>query len=238
VTVDKGFLRIDRKLSEWEQMSMDAKRIGRPPKDATPGVRVSLGLKVTPETKALLDGRARANSRTQSQEAEAWIEQAKALNDLGDAGAGVSEAITAMVREALKIHQQTGGVTRSVAARDELRRRWTEIAATALPNVSETAAVSAAKAAISAMRYAAIDLYAELERASGTEVAAGLKEYVLQINLAQLYPGSARWPQAKALFEQVASDERGPIGDCVKVLLGQAAAAELAERRSRQESAS
>ncbi len=50
-------------------------RKGRPTKDAAPGTRASLGLKVTGDIKAKLDAAARANGRTQSQEAEARLEQ-------------------------------------------------------------------------------------------------------------------------------------------------------------------
>jgi len=52
------------------------KRLGRPPKAATPGKRVSLGLKVTPEIKQRLDEEARKHGRTQSQQAELMIERA------------------------------------------------------------------------------------------------------------------------------------------------------------------
>lgn len=48
---------------------------GRPIKAPTPGTRVSLGLKVTPEIKRRLDQAARDSGRTQSQEAELRIEQ-------------------------------------------------------------------------------------------------------------------------------------------------------------------
>lgn len=51
------------------------KRIGRPPKPATEGKKVSLGLKVTPRIKDRLDQAARASGRTQSQEAEYRLEQ-------------------------------------------------------------------------------------------------------------------------------------------------------------------
>lgn len=50
-------------------------RQGRKAQTARPGERVSLGLKVTPEIKNKLDAAAKANGRTQSQEAEARIEQ-------------------------------------------------------------------------------------------------------------------------------------------------------------------
>jgi len=53
----------------------EAKRMGRPLKTAKPGTRVSLGLKVTPETKTRIDEAARRNGRTQSQESEYRLER-------------------------------------------------------------------------------------------------------------------------------------------------------------------
>src|SRR5436190_7833300 len=53
----------------------ETKRRGRKARSAKPGQRVSLGLKVTPTIKNKLDGEARLNGRTQSQEAEARIER-------------------------------------------------------------------------------------------------------------------------------------------------------------------
>ena len=50
------------------------KRIGRPTKEPAAGTRQSLGLKVTPKTKALLDSATKLSGRTQSQEAEFRIE--------------------------------------------------------------------------------------------------------------------------------------------------------------------
>jgi len=52
-----------------------AKRIGRPFTPPTKK-RISLGLKVTPDVKQLIDAMARASGRTQSQEAEHLIERA------------------------------------------------------------------------------------------------------------------------------------------------------------------
>jgi|GEM_PF-3642767 len=57
-------------------MPIKKKRTGRPAKKATPGSRVSLGLKVTAQIKDLLDAQAKASGRTQSQEAEMMIERA------------------------------------------------------------------------------------------------------------------------------------------------------------------
>src|SRR3954454_12478893 len=56
-------------------MANAAPRRGRKPQPANQGQRVSLGLKVTPEIKNKLDTAAKANGRTQSQEAEVRLER-------------------------------------------------------------------------------------------------------------------------------------------------------------------
>lgn len=58
------------------------KKTGRPTKTAKPGVRASLGLKVTAEIKDRLDRAARDNGRTQSQEAEVRLERSFDREDL------------------------------------------------------------------------------------------------------------------------------------------------------------
>jgi len=63
-------------------MPIPLKKIGRPTKRPTAGVRVSLGLKVTPQIKERLDGAARSNGRTQSQEAEVRLERSFDREDL------------------------------------------------------------------------------------------------------------------------------------------------------------
>jgi hypothetical protein len=55
-------------------MTAKKSRSGRPTKMPAPGQRVSLGLKVTAETKRRIDLEAQASGRTQSQEAERRIE--------------------------------------------------------------------------------------------------------------------------------------------------------------------
>jgi hypothetical protein len=50
------------------------KKIGRPAKCRLPGTRVSLGLKVTPRMKSIIDDAAKKNGITQSQEAEKRLE--------------------------------------------------------------------------------------------------------------------------------------------------------------------
>jgi hypothetical protein len=56
-------------------MDQQPRRAGRPLKTPEPGARASLGLKVTGDIKQRLDAAARANGRTQSQEAEARLER-------------------------------------------------------------------------------------------------------------------------------------------------------------------
>lgn len=75
--VDKHFLSIVRKRDARgrQVMPQEPRRKGRPPKKGEPGVRASLGLKVTSDIKRRLDAAARANGRTQSQEAEARLER-------------------------------------------------------------------------------------------------------------------------------------------------------------------
>jgi hypothetical protein len=72
-----------------------AKRIGRPMKAPTRGERVSLGLKVTAETKRRIDSAARATGLTQSQEAERRIELSyhyeRVLKSLDEASALIAE---------------------------------------------------------------------------------------------------------------------------------------------------
>jgi predicted transcriptional regulator len=63
-------------------MMREARRIGRPMKAPARGKRVSLGLKVRAEVKQRIDSAARATGRTQSQEAEALIEQALTYNTM------------------------------------------------------------------------------------------------------------------------------------------------------------
>ncbi len=63
-------------------MSQQPRRTGRPTKAPEPGARASLGLKVTSTIKQRLDEAARANGRTQSQEAEARLERSFVDEDL------------------------------------------------------------------------------------------------------------------------------------------------------------
>ena len=61
------------------------KRIGRPMKVPKKGKRAQLSLLVRPEIKQLVDARAKANSRTQSQEAEMMLEAYLQFEELMEA---------------------------------------------------------------------------------------------------------------------------------------------------------
>lgn len=63
-------------------MAEATKRVGRPTKAARSGSRVSLGLKVTADTKRKIEAAAAASGRTQSQEAEARLERSFDRADL------------------------------------------------------------------------------------------------------------------------------------------------------------
>src|SRR5215469_6107716 len=63
----------------WEMV----KRGGRPAKPATPGKLAVLGLRVTAETKNMLDAAAKASGRTQAQEAERLIEVGRTWERFG-----------------------------------------------------------------------------------------------------------------------------------------------------------
>lgn len=66
-------------------MTTRAKRKGRPFKEPAPGKRAPLSLLVRSEIKKLVDERARASGRTQSQEAEAMIERCLAYDQTMEA---------------------------------------------------------------------------------------------------------------------------------------------------------
>lgn len=51
-------------------MMTDTRKVGRPTKEPVEGERVMLGLRVTPDVKRKLDEAAKAQGRSQSQEAE------------------------------------------------------------------------------------------------------------------------------------------------------------------------
>lgn len=81
-------------------LTKEVARVGRPTKDAAPGSKASLGLKIIPSLKVRLEREAANNGRTQSQEAEARLERSfdhqDLINDLLAAARG--SASTTKVR--------------------------------------------------------------------------------------------------------------------------------------------
>lgn len=75
--------------------------MGRKAIVAEQGKRVSLGLKVTPDIKNKLDAAARANGRTQSQEAEARLERSFDDDRIERIEAKVDECLTRLNRPAI-----------------------------------------------------------------------------------------------------------------------------------------
>lgn len=83
-------------------MDKRPRRIGRPTKQPAPGKRASLGLKVTADIKRRLDAAARANGRTQSQEAEVRLEQSFRDEYL------LQQILRAVGRECAEVSERTG----------------------------------------------------------------------------------------------------------------------------------
>ncbi|MBL8773350.1 MAG: hypothetical protein JNK30_18345 [Phenylobacterium sp.] len=188
-------------------------------------------MKVTPSIKALLDERARVTGRTQSQEAELWLEQAKALNDIGSAGPAITDALQAMIRAALDVRNGVlGDPSRSFAARDELRRRWVSISQQVLPHVSEDdPGVAAALASLKALRGAAMVASHRLAPANANWDDPHLNEvdrHLAAIFEEQLRPGSPAWDKAINDIRKAARDYSGDLGQALGIVLSCAAAAE------------
>jgi hypothetical protein len=97
-------------------MGTKGKRIGRPTKKPKTGERVSLGLRVTAETKQRLDAAAAMSGRSQSQEAEMRLERSFERQDL------MTEALTLAFGEAI------GGLLRSRADDEKLKALLLQLA--------------------------------------------------------------------------------------------------------------
>ncbi len=212
-------------------MDPETKRTGRPTKAADPGTRVSLGLKVTAETKAKLDALARESGRTQSQEAEAAIERGHLLGDLTRAGPAVGAVLQEMLRAASATVATLGDPTESEEARNDLRGRWVQIAQTALPVIAKPAPSKlAAKAAVSAMRHAAWN--ALLRRPPGGLVAEACVRSLGQIAAELAYPGLPDWPAVEAELQAATVEDSGEFAEDVQTVLLLARAADRAFQRA------
>lgn len=213
-------------------MKTPARPRGRPPKMTPAEPRIPIGLRVSPEVKEVLDQQARAHGHTQSQEAVRLIQLGLVM---GAASPAVSDALQAMVKAAADVGAAVGDPAASMAARDELRRRWRDIAANVLPHVTEPAAISAAKAAISATRFAALDAYTAASGVNAPSPALQkAKDHMAAMNGASgrpsdpLFPGRPDWPQARSELKAAADEYGGTVGGAISALLDIADAAERA----------
>jgi|GEM_PF-3898839 len=201
------------------------------PRSAPEGRGGTLTISINPHTRAALEAASAKLGRSLSQTAEYAIERGRIVGDLGAAAPAVADALQAMLRAASEI----GDPTSSVVARDELRRTWVKIAEHAIPNVIEDAATAAATAAISAMRFAAIDAYSEVRTgAEGDERLERSLKHLQKMSTAQLFPGSSGWDEAEADFRAAAEVAGGAITDTLENLLTAAAAAARAYARAKR----
>ena len=119
----------------------ESQRVGRPSKAPRKGVRNSLGLRVTAETKNRLEAATAASGRSQSQEAEFRLEQSFRKEDDGIAALGGSEqhALFRMMAAAAEIIENRTGKSwtsdwkTSIAVRDA----WNALTTAILPRPPE-----------------------------------------------------------------------------------------------------
>ena len=203
------------------------------PKASPEGRGSTLTITINPQTRASLEAAAGQLGRSLSQTAEYAIERGRIVGELGAAGSAVADVLQNMLRTAIEIRDTIGDPTTSVQARDELRRSWAMAAQAALPNVSVAPpGQAAAKAAISAMRHAAIDAFGELHALAASESAlADAADHVRKISNAQLYPGSPGWQEAAEGLQSVAEMRGGAIAELLDLVLRTAEAAERANAR-------
>jgi hypothetical protein len=205
-------------------MANTGKREAKAPKS---GKGSAILARVTQELRQAIDAEAERTGRSISQVVELWLEQARALGDPGAAGTAVADALQSMLRAVHEIRRTMGPPTASVEARDALRSRWVEIAQKALPYVETNSAQTAAEAAISAMRFAAISAY-DFIAENGPIDKPELRDVpnrLLDIGArAKLHPGSPTWPEARSEL-QAAANIGGAIGDSLKALIALADAA-------------
>lgn len=211
-------------------------RRGRPPKGPMQGKGFNFATRVTAETRAALEAEAQRTGRSMSQVAELWLERGRILTNLGSAGGAIAEAQLQMLKAAERIGLQIGSPDHSIRARDELHAQWTKIAKSLFPAVVESAAVLAAEAQISALRYAAIDaLDAVTEADPGGERLGSIWRRLGAISNAQLHVGTPDWPTAKAELVAAAKAEGGSVGECIEIVLGAMSAAGRAVARAESE---
>lgn len=203
------------------------------PRTVPEGRGGTLTITINPHTRADLEKASAQLGRSLSQTAEYAIERGKLLGELGVAGPAVADALQDMLRAANTTRGILGDPTASIEARDDLRARWQEIAKRALPNVEPApAGVQAAQAAVSAMRFAAMDAYAAYACDLPDETLDPIERHLRRLSLAQLYPGLPDWDAAKAALETAAASADEEIASSIRALLAIATGAEHMVKRA------
>jgi hypothetical protein len=115
----------------------------KPRKDRNGGKQGGLGAilsaRIAASTKALLESEAAKTGRTVSQIADLWLQQAAILNNMGQTGRSVSEAIAAMVAFSQRIEEEgLGDPGKELAARDALHAGWHRLVDISIPYTPDT----------------------------------------------------------------------------------------------------
>jgi hypothetical protein len=204
------------------------------PRSSPEGRSSTLTMTISPQTRAYLESAASRMGRSLSQTAEHEIERGKLLAELGSCGPLVADELLHMLRAATAVIATVGDPTLTKLARDELRKRWQVIAARALPDLTyPLPSESAAVAAISSMRFAAIDAAGELATAAPNDET--VRDVVGRIASGEIHPGLPSWDQARRELEMAAEIDRGHVGEVMSGLLGIARAAEAMVARAERE---
>jgi predicted transcriptional regulator len=210
-----------------------AKRGRGRPRTSPEGRGNTLTITINPHTRAALEEASAKLNRSLSQTAEQAIERGRIVGDLGAAGAAVADVLQTMLRVAANVERTLGDPTLSIEARDELRRRWAEIAKEALPNVEPaSAARQAAAAAVSAMRFAAMEARESRMRDLHGEKEDAVARRLRHIAMARLFPGAAGWADAHSDLTAASLADDGATGANIATVLLLAAGAESAIRRT------
>lgn len=205
------------------------------PKSEGGGRGSTLTISIAPQTRAALEEASAAIGRSLSQTAELAMERGQIFGALGDAGPAVASVMQEMLIAAKATVETLGAPTASKRARDDLRKRWVQIAQAALPNIADAPPwQQAANAAISAMRHAAIDARLPMSPADAeaNDTIRVCAKHLRQIANAKAYPGSPDWPAVEADLEAAAVETGGDFAEDVQAVLSLARAADRAVKRA------
>ena len=120
-------------------MSDFAARPAKPKKDST------LTMRLTRETRQALEERAAQEGRSVSELAERWLDQARIAQASVDellGGAGVADAVKAMVAFAKRVQTEVGSPNEDYIAREALKEGWRHLLEVSLPFTPGTPAMA------------------------------------------------------------------------------------------------